>query len=108
MKTISNQMPKSLVQIALIFLLGVLFSVMLVSCESDEAGSSTNCEAELADLAQVMNERTTIFSQNPTPSNCTSLKNAALKLINKAKDCGYEEQYGPLTASWENIDCSEF
>jgi hypothetical protein len=108
MKTQLFKLPLSLSKLSLTICLALLLCLSLSSCEADDEGSSVSCEDELIELAQIMNSKTTLFSQNPTPSSCAALKQAALNLIDRAQACGYEEQYGPLTASWEQIDCSEF
>ena len=109
MKTNLKNKLKSAGKFILIFTAVAMLSSTFYSCEADDAGSSTGaCEDELLELAQIMNSKSTLFSQNPTPSTCSALKQSALNLINKAQQCGYEEQYGPLTAQWQQIDCSAF
>ncbi|RZL44818.1 MAG: hypothetical protein EOP00_18965 [Pedobacter sp.] len=80
---------------------------MIQSCSSEDSGSSVNCQEQLVELAQTMNQNSMVFSENPTKANCEKLKTSALKLIEKAKKCGMEEEWAVAAAAWEDIDCSE-
>ena len=107
MKTILLGKTKSVLKISFVFVAALMMSMSLNSCEADDSGSSTNCEEDLTELAQIMNQNSSAFSQNPTKANCDKLKASALKLIEKAKKCGYEEEWAAVTAAWEDIDCSD-
>lgn len=107
MKTKFLPSIKSLLNTSFVIVMLLLMTVTIQSCSSEDSGSSVNCEEQLLELAETMNQNSMTFSENPTKANCEKLKASALKLIEKAKKCGYEEQWAAVTASWEEIDCSE-
>lgn len=109
MKTNLKNNLKTAGKFILMFTAVAMLSTTFYSCEADDAGTSTSgCEDELLTLADILTTKSNQFSQNPTPSNCSALKQAALNLLNKAQQCGYEEEYAPLTAQWQQLDCSTF
>lgn len=92
----------------------VLFAVtaFAVACEEEEPSSvsGNDCGDELVELADVLVSRSTTFSSNPTSSNCSSVRTAALNLLNAAEDCDeYGSAYtGEQIQYWVDLDCSEF
>ncbi len=89
-----------------------LFSVTIfaVSCEEEQAAAvSSNCGDELVALADVLVSKSNTFSANPTASNCSAVRTAALNLLNAANACDeYGYLYEEQASFWRDLDCSEF
>lgn len=80
-----------------------------VACEEEEPTTvEEDCLGELEGLADVLYNSSMTFSNNPTSSNCSSVRTAALNLINAAENCGYGYLYEDQTQFWLDYDCSEF
>ena len=83
-----------------------------VSCEEEEptnvSGGNDACLEQLEVLADILYEKTMIFSNNATPSTCQAVRTAALNLIDAAEDCGYGYLYTEQTQFWLEYDCSVF
>ncbi|MGV3540259.1 MAG: hypothetical protein ACO1OQ_10635 [Rufibacter sp.] len=75
-------------------------SFTLTSCFED-AEEECNYDSELETYQSRLNS----FSANPTSSTCSSLKNSAFALINKAEDCS-DVDIADAAEAWSDIDCS--
>lgn len=102
---------KQIKRISLVLMLFVATAGM-IACEEEEPTTVNDvnggCEDELANLADILYDRSMTFNSNPTNSNCNSVRNAALNLINAAEDCGYGEYYEGQTETWLSLDCNVF
>ncbi|MCW4467848.1 hypothetical protein OGH69_02635 [Flavobacterium sp. MFBS3-15] len=81
-----------------------------VSCEEEETSSvSDDCYDDLIELSDILVARSNTFSNNPTSSNCSSLRTAALNLLDAAQDCDeYGYLYEETAQYWIDLDCSDF
>lgn len=85
----------------------------MIACEEEEPTSiNTNnddCYDELVALAEILNEKSNTFSNNPTSSTCSAMRTAALNLIQAAQDCDeYGYMYEDAAQAWLDVDCSVF
>lgn len=93
--------------------LSMLFvaAAFTVSCEGEESSSTggTGCTG-LESLANTLNAKAQTFNSNPTSSNCSAMKTAALNLLNAAKNCdgATAAQYQAAAEAWNDVDCSAF
>ncbi len=87
----------------------LICSAAFISCEEDEEDYIVdNCAAELQALSVTLSEKSTAFSNNPTPTTCGAVRTAAINLLNKAEQCDASGQYQQAVQYWMSLDCSEF
>jgi len=91
----------------------VIATGAMISCEEEEPASldttGDDCYDELVTLAEILNEKSNIFSNNPTSSTCSAMRTAALNLINAAQQCDeYGYMYEDAAQAWLDVDCSAF
>ena len=102
---------KTLRNFFMVFALVVATGAM-IACEEEEPTSINNsddCYDELVALAEILNEKSNIFSNNPTSSTCSAMRTAALNLIQAAQDCDeYGYMYEDAAQAWLDVDCSAF
>lgn len=102
---------KTLRNFFMVFALVVATGAM-IACEEEEPASINNsddCYDELVALAEILNEKSNIFSNNPTSSTCSAMRTAALNLIQAAQDCDeYGYMYEDAAQAWLDVDCSAF
>lgn len=80
-----------------------------IACEEEEPTSvDDDCLGQLESMSDILYNASLTFSNNPTSSNCSAVRTAALNLINAAENCGYGYMYAEQTEFWVNYDCSEF
>jgi len=88
----------------------MFFSIILIilcsnSCFESDPPKSCDWEQELNSYLSSVNA----LANNPTPSNCESLKTTALRLIDKFGACDDFAPYvADLRSQWTSIDCSDF
>ncbi|WP_330443023.1 hypothetical protein [Flavobacterium sp. C4GT6] len=104
---------KTIKTIKTIMILCMLLTVPIafVSCEEEETtevSGNDACLDQLEILADILYEKTLVFSNNATPSTCSAVRTAALNLINAAEDCGYGYLYQEQAQFWIDYDCSIF
>ncbi len=100
---------KKIKQISAAFVL-IFAGAFAVSCEEEETSSvSDDCYDDLIELSDILVARSNTFSNNPTSSNCSSLRTAALNLLDAAQDCDeYGYLYEETAQYWIDLDCSDF
>ena len=103
---------KTLRKIFMVFAL-VTATGAMIACEEEEPTSINNnsddCYDELVALAEILNEKSSIFSNNPTSSTCSAMRTAALNLIQAAQECDeYGYMYEDAAQAWLDVDCSAF
>lgn len=91
----------------------VIATGAMISCEEEEPTTldtnSDDCYDELVALAETLNEKSNIFSNNPTSSTCSAMRTAALNLIQAAQECDeYGYMYEDAAQAWLDVDCSAF
>lgn len=86
----------------------MLFSfILLILCSNScfESDPPRGCDWE--EEFESYYDSYMVFVNNPTSSTCQSLKNQALKLIDKYENCDDFGIYlNDLRSSWNTIDCS--
>lgn len=100
---------KTLKNLTLLFAV-LLSTAVMISCEEEEPTKlkKDNCLEQLEALSDILYDKSMTFNNNPTSSNCSAMRTAALNLIDKAEDCGYAAEYEGQREFWVNYDCSEF
>lgn len=99
---------EKLKKFSLLFMLCIATAGM-ISCEEEEEDYVyDNCSENLESLANTLVNASNTFSNNPTVSNCNSVRNAALNLIDAAENCEYGYLYEDQAEFWLDYDCSVF
>lgn len=98
----------SFAKIASMLLLVTAFSFTFYSCEGEDEPSGGNCNAQLTALVEIVQQKSSAFSANPTSANCSALRTATLNMITKAEACGQGNIHAEAKAYWQAMDCSEF
>lgn len=90
-----------------ILLLGV-FSIML-SCSSDDDGSSKNCLTETTKYVDAENAKSIKYLGNPTSQNCNEYKKAIQEALTRVENCANYPVKQTLVEGYKlklnNLDC---
>lgn len=84
-------------------------SLLVTGCFEDDEddytpGICNDFESEVNSFLS----RTNNFSSNPTRSNCNSLKQSAIQMLNKLKNCPGGDGATYAMQLWRDIDCNDF
>ena len=95
------------------FLILLSIPAFVISCQEDDSTSTSsgNCYDELAELSQILSEKSQAFSANQTRSNCNALRTAALDQLDALDDCTElsaqeRETYQMAAEFWVDYDCT--
>jgi len=79
-------------------------SVVMISFTGCEKDNSSSCDWESEYQAYM--QKVNAFTANQSRSNCTALKDSALKLINKIGNCEQGVSIKEAAEAWRQVDCS--
>lgn len=92
-----------------LLILGI--SIFTFSCfGSDDDGTPPQAECNVESYINAYMSAVNTFNANPTYSNCVSLKNKALSLLNAIHACDYYEDteyWEDAIDAWNNINCQD-
>lgn len=94
-------MKKSKRIAAYLVAMATLIVFALTGCEKDD---SSSCDWDAA--YQTYIQKVNAFTANQSRSNCTALKDAALKLIDKIGNCEQGVSIKEAAEAWRQVDCS--
>ena len=94
-------MKKSKRIAAYLVAMATLIVFALTGCEKDD---SSSCDWDSA--YQTYMQKVNAFTANQSRSNCTALKDAALKLIDKIGNCEQGVSIKEAAEAWRQVDCS--
>lgn len=84
-------------------------SLLVTGCFEEEEDDYTpdicnDFDSELNNFQSKVNA----FNANPTRSSCSSLKQSAITLMNKVRNCPGGEGATYAIQAWQDVDCNAF
>lgn len=100
---------KNLIKKTFIMMPLLACSLLFTGCfdEEEDDYSPEICndfEREYNDMLSKANA----FSANPSRGSCSAVKQSAIQLMNKVKNCPGGQGAEMVIQQWNNIDCNEF
>lgn len=84
-------------------------SLLATGCfEDDEDDYTPSACDDFQSEVDAFLSQNSAFSSNPTRSNCNSLKQSAIRMLSKVKDCPGGQGATYAMELWRDIDCNDF
>lgn len=82
-----------------------IMSLFLMGCSESEDVSSDACTEQISTLTDILSNKITAYSNNPTTVNCNAMRSAGINLCDKAISCGFSE-FADSRAQYVAMDCN--